>query len=65
MVYHPYARRLESLVKPFANVITKGALSPQLFKDPDCWSFRGFEPRSLLHSSPLLYQLSQWVSGYN
>ena len=27
-------------VKPFADVITKAALSPHLFKDPECWSGR-------------------------
>ena len=29
----------------FTGVITKAARSPQLFKDPECWSGRGFEPR--------------------
>ena len=38
-VYRPYRGRLESL--PFADVITKVALSSQLFKDPECWSHRG------------------------
>ena len=28
----------------FAEVIKKAALSSQLFKDPECWSSRGFEP---------------------
>ena len=32
-------------VKPFADVITKAALSSQLFKDPECWSGRGLNPR--------------------
>ena len=27
------------------DVITKGALSPQLFKDPECWSGLGLNPR--------------------
>ena len=27
-------------VKPFADVITKAALSPHLFKDSECWSGR-------------------------
>ena len=36
MIFHPYLRRLESLT--IANVITKAALSSQLFKDPECWS---------------------------
>ena len=38
-IYHPYPRRLESLT------ITKAALSLQLFKDPECWSGRGLNPR--------------------
>ena len=29
----------------FADVITKAALSPQLFKDPECWSGRGLNLR--------------------
>ena len=41
-VFHPYPRGLEK--KPFAEVITKAALSSQLFKDPECWSSRGFQP---------------------
>ena len=28
-------------VLPFADVFTEAALSPQLFKDPECWSGRG------------------------
>ena len=43
MVYRPYLRRLES--QPFADVITKAALSPQLFKDPECWSGRDLNLR--------------------
>ena len=34
-VYSPYPTRLESLT--ISDVITKAALSPQLFKDPECW----------------------------
>ena len=30
---------------PFADVITKAALSPQLFKDPEFWSGRGLNLR--------------------
>ena len=33
--------RKDLKVKPFADVITKVALSPHLFKDPKCWSGRG------------------------
>ena len=39
-VYRPYPRRLE----PFADVITKAALSNQLFKDPECRSGQGSNP---------------------
>ena len=42
-VYRPCPRRLESLT--IADVITKAALSPQLFKDPKCWSGRVLNPR--------------------
>ena len=41
-VYSPCPRRLD--VKPFVGVVTKAARSPQLFKDPECWSGRGFKP---------------------
>lgn len=37
-VYHPYPR------KPFVDIITKAALSPQLFEDPKCWSSLRLEP---------------------
>ena len=30
---------------PFADVISKAALSTQLFKDPECWSSQGSNPR--------------------
>ena len=43
-VFRPYPRRLESLTA-FANVITKAALSSQLFKDPKRWPGRGLNPR--------------------
>ena len=38
----PHPRRLESSHLQ----ITKAALSPQLFKDPKCWSGRRFQPAS-------------------
>ena len=38
-VFRPYPKRLESLT------FTKAALSPQLFKDPECWSGRGLNQR--------------------
>ena len=56
-VYSPYPRR----ILPFADVTTKGALSPQLFKDPECWPGRS-QTHNLLHGSPVLNQLSHWVS---
>ena len=37
--------REDQKVKPFADVITKAALSPQLFKDPECWSGRDLNLR--------------------
>ena len=37
--------REDKKVSPFADVITKEALSSQLFKDPECWSGRGLNPR--------------------
>ena len=42
-VYRPYPRRLESqtVCRSSADVITKAALSPQLFKDPEGWSGLG------------------------
>ena len=43
--YRPYLRRLESLTINFADVITKAALSPQLFKDPVYWSCRDWNLR--------------------
>ena len=45
------------LIRPFADVITKGALSHQLFKDPECWSGRS-RTHDLPHASPVLIQLS-------
>ena len=44
-------------VEPFADVITKAALSPQLFKDPECWSSRSWT-HDLPHDKPMLNQLS-------
>ena len=49
MVFRPYPRRLESLT--ICRCHYKGALSSQLFKDPECWS-------DLLLGSPVLSQLS-------
>ena len=31
-------------ISPFADVIAKAALSPQLFEDPTCWSSLRLEP---------------------
>ena len=55
-VFRPYPRRLESLT--ICKVITKGGLSPQLFKDPECWSGRDLNPRTPL-GRPTLSQPSQ------
>ena len=41
-------------VYPFAGVITKAACSPQLFKDPECWSGRGFNLRPPARQSDAL-----------
>ena len=43
-------------VLPFADIITKAALSPQLFKDPECWSGRS-RIHDLPHNSPVLNKL--------
>ena len=37
--------REDKKVEPFSDVITKAALYPQLFKDPECWSGRGLNLR--------------------
>ena len=55
-VYSPYPRRIESLTI-IKDVIIKEALSPQLFKDPECWSGRS-RTHDLPHGSPVLNQLS-------
>ena len=53
------------LVKPFADVIRKAALSPQLFKDPECWSGRGLNPRPLTQQTgALTTELTErWCAG--
>ena len=43
-VYRPYPRRLESLT--VCRCLTKAALSPQLFKDPEFWSGRDLNQRT-------------------
>ena len=59
MIYHPYPRRLDSLT--IADIITKTALSPQLFKDPECWSGWGLNPRPpAQESGTLLTELTGW-----
>ena len=40
-------------VSPFADVITKAALSTQIFKDPEYWSGRR-RTHDLPHGSPVL-----------
>ena len=41
-------------IKLFADVITMAALSSQLFKDPDCWSGQGLNPRPLARQTGAL-----------
>ena len=53
----------EKSVSPFADFITKATLPPQLFKDPECRSGRGFWTHDLPHSTPMLNQLSEPVGG--
>ena len=53
--YRPYPRRLENLTICRCNY--EGALSPQLFKDPECWSGRS-RTHDLPRDSPVLNQLS-------
>ena len=45
-VYSPYPRRLECLTICRYNYKGSTFDSPQLFKDPECWSGLGFEPLS-------------------
>ena len=62
--------REDQKVKLFADVITKAALSPQLFKDPECWSSRGLNlwpPAQQTSTYPIVYPIeltSQWVLNY-
>ena len=53
-VYSPCPRRLEVT----AGVVTKAARSPQLFKDPECWSGRGLNPRPPAQSGALPTELT-------
>ena len=39
-----FIREVWKVYKEFADVVTKAALSSQLFKDPECWSSRGLNP---------------------
>ena len=55
--YRPYPRRLESPT----SCGCKAILSPQLFKDPECWSGRS-RTHDLPHGILVLNQLSQWWS---
>ena len=45
--------------------IAKEAFSPQLIKDPECWSGRGLNlrPPARYSGTPALYQLSQPVGS--
>ena len=42
LAFHRFAVLIQEdlKVQPFADEITKATLSPQLFKDPECWSGR-------------------------
>ena len=56
-VYRPCPRRLERLnylQVSFAGVITKAARSPQPFKNRECWSGRGLNPRPPARRSGVL-----------
>ena len=54
--------RKRGLGLPFKDVITKAVLSPQLFKDHECWSVRSQTPE-LPHGSPVFNQLSDLING--
>ena len=49
---------------PFAAVITKAALSPQLFKDAVYWSGRGLNRRPFPLGRWALIQPVNWLPGY-
>ena len=49
-----YSLSSSSNVWPFADVTTKAALSPQVFKDPESWSLQGFEPATSFTDSKWL-----------
>ena len=57
--YRTYPRRLESLT--IWRYITKAALSPQLFKDPECWSGRNLE---LTTSRVTARCTTKWATKY-
>ena len=40
------SEKTRKCIKPFVDVITKAALSSQLFIDPECWSGRGSNANS-------------------
>ena len=54
--------REDQKVKPFADVITKAALSPQLFKDPECWSGRDLNLRpTAQQTGPYPIELTEMI----
>ena len=53
--------RKDLKVSPFEDVITKAALSTQLFKDPECWSGRR-RTHDLPHGSPVLKGSQSFLS---
>ena len=63
-VFRPYPRREESLtVCPFADVLMVKALFYQSFKDRECWSGQGLNPRPPVQQTGALpTELTSWSS---
>ena len=60
MVYRPYLRRLES--QTICRCYYKAALSPQLFKDPECWSGRDLNLRpTAQQTGPYPIELTEMI----
>ena len=63
-VFRPYPRSLVFAMTSFADVITKVALSSQLFKEPEYWSGQGLNPRPpARQTSALPTELSRRFKG--
>ena len=56
LAFHRFAVLIQEdlKVQPFADEITKATLSPQLFKDTECWSGQDLKP-CLEQLAPLFY----------